>query len=64
MEKSETTALVDKDVNSALRELAQEIWDKHGICLKSASFSWIDVSTTVDDRLVVTDVEAVTITKK
>ncbi len=48
---------------AAMRELAQAIWDKHGVCVQSVRFSWVDVSGVVEQRLLVTDVEAETLTK-
>jgi hypothetical protein len=54
---------VEKVAHDAMRKLAQAIWDKHGVCIKSVRFSWIDASTSEEIRLFVTDVEADTLTK-
>lgn len=59
----ELTVAVEKAVHNALRETAQAIWDKHGICVRNANFSWTDASTVKGYRLVVTDVEVTTLTK-
>ena len=59
-----TTVAVEKAVHNALRELAQVIFDQHGICLESVNFSWVDVSTTSEDRMLVGDVAASTLTKR
>jgi hypothetical protein len=58
------TVSVEKAIHNALRESAQAIWDIHGVCVKSVFFSWVDVSTLGEPRLILTDVEANTITKK
>ena len=63
MAKAEIMVAVEKAVHNALRELAQAIWDQHGVCVESAFFSWVDVSAPGEPRLIVTDVEAHTLTK-
>ncbi len=63
METAEITVAVEKAAHDAMRELAQAIWDKHGICVRSVRFSWADVSSPVEARLIVMDVEADTLTK-
>ena len=56
-------ATSEKALHDALRELAQAEWDKHHVCLKFVRFSWFDVSTPAEANLIVTDVEAETLTK-
>lgn len=63
MATAEITVAVEKAVHDALRELAQAAWDKHGVCVQSVRFSWCDVSTPAEPRLIVTEVEAATLTK-
>ena len=63
MATAEITVAVEKAVHDALRELAQAAWDKHGVCVQSVRFSWFDVSTPAEPRLIVTEVEAETLTK-
>ena len=63
MATAEITVAVEKAVHDALRELAQAAWYKHGVCVQSVRFSWVDVSTQAEPRLIVTDVEAATLTK-
>ena len=63
MATEEITVAVEKAVHDALRELAQAAWDKHGVCVKSVRFSWVDVSTPAKPSLIVTEVEAATLTK-
>lgn len=63
MATAEITVAVEKAVHDALRELAQAAWDKHGVCVQSVRFSWVDVSTPAEPRLIVTEVEAATLTK-
>ena len=57
------TVADEKSVHDAMRYLAQAIWDKHGVCVRSVRFSWADVSTPVEAHLLVMDVEAETMTK-
>ena len=57
------TVAVEKVAHDAMRDLAQAIWDKHCVCVRSVRFSWADVSTPVESRLLVMDVEAETMTK-
>jgi hypothetical protein len=63
MATAEITVAVEKAAHDAMRELAQAIWDKHGVCVRSVRFSWVDVSGMGEPRLLVTDVEAETLTK-
>lgn len=63
MATAEITVTVEKAVHDALRELAQAAWDKHGVCVQSVQFSWVDVSTPGEPKLIVTEVEAYTLTK-
>ena len=63
MAKAEVTVAVEKAVHNALRAMAQAIWDKHGICVRNVHFSWVDVSSAAEHKLLVTDVEAETLTK-
>lgn len=57
------TVAVEKAAHDAMRELAQAIWDKHGVCVRGVRFSWVDVSGMGDTRLLVTDVELETLMK-
>lgn len=63
MAEAEITVAVEKAVHNALRELAQTVWDKHGICVRSVRFSWVDVSSNEEQKMIVTEVEAETLTK-
>ena len=63
MAKAEVTVAVEKAVHNSLREMAQAIWDKHGICVRNVHFSWVDVSSPAEPKMLVTEVEAVTLTK-
>ena len=63
MATAEITVAVERAAHDAMRELAQAIWDKHGVCVRSVRFSWVDVSGMGEARLLVTDVEAETLTK-
>jgi len=60
MAKAEVTVAVEKAVHDAMREIAQTIWDKHGICLRNVNFSWVDVSTQAEPRLI----DIVTVTRE
>jgi len=57
------TVATEKAVHGVLREIAQELWDTHGICVQSVRFSWTDVSTPGEQKLFVAEVEAETMTK-
>lgn len=63
METNEITVVVEKVAHDAMRELAQAIWDKHGVCVRSVRFSWLDVSSLAEQRLLVKDVDADTLAK-
>ena len=63
MATAEITVAVEKAAHDAMRELAQAIWDKHGVCVRSVLFSWADLSSPMEVRLVVMDVKAETLTK-
>jgi hypothetical protein len=63
MATAEITVTAEKSVHDALRQLAQAIWDKHGVSVQSVRFSWIDASSAAQDRLIVTEVTAETLTK-
>lgn len=54
---------VEKAALDALRNLAQEVWTQHGICIKNVSFEWRDASRLNEDRMQVTDIEATMLTK-
>lgn len=54
----------EKAVHNALRETAQAAWDKHGVCVKSVCFSLVDVSTQLKSNMIVTEVDAATMTKE
>lgn len=34
------------EIHEAFRKLAQEIWDKQNVCVKSVHFQWLDGFTT------------------
>ena len=63
MATAEITVAVEKVAHDAMRELAQAIWDKHGVCVHSVRFSWLDVSGIGEPQLKVTDVVVETLTK-
>lgn len=63
MATGEVIVSLEKVVHDSMREVAQEIFDKHGICLRTISFSWIDVSTHEKSSFHVADVVAETLTK-
>lgn len=63
METAEITVAAEKSVHDAMRELAQEIWDKHGIRVDSVYFSWADLSSPVMARMMATGVRADTSTR-
>lgn len=63
MAKAEVTVAVERAVHNVLREMAQALWNEHGICLKGVRFSWVDLSTPAEPRLTVAEVEAETLTK-
>ena len=63
MRADNITVAVERAVHDSLRQIAEAIWDQHGICLKSVRFSWLEVSTTEKINMLVTEVEAQTLTK-
>lgn len=63
MATAEITVAVEKAAHDAMRELAQAIWDKHGICVRSVRFSWVELSSAAEAKMLVLDVEADTLTK-
>ena len=63
MATAEITVAVESAVHKAFRRMAQEVWDQHGICVQSVQFSWIDVSNTSKQKLIVDDMEVETLTK-
>lgn len=54
---------LEKAVHQALQNIAQELWDKHGLCVKDVRFEWVDVSTAGEAKMFVTSVDAQTMTK-
>ncbi len=60
---AEITVAVEKAAHDAMRELAQAIWDKHGVCVRCVRFSWADASSMGEPRMLLMDVEADTLTK-
>lgn len=64
-EANEISVAVEKAVHTAFREMAQTIWDKHGICVKSVRISWVDLTAIGNPlHLLVDGVEADTLTKR
>jgi hypothetical protein len=55
---------VESIVHDGLRNIAQSVWDEYGICIKNVRFTWLEVSTISMPKLVVTEVEAETLTKE
>lgn len=47
-------------VHNIFREVVQAIWNEHGICVRSAHFSWVDVSSAGVSKLLIAEVEVVT----
>jgi len=61
---SETvTVAVERAAHDGVRELVRILWEEHGIILKSARISWIDVSTASEPKMLINDIELETITK-
>lgn len=54
---------LEKAVHQGLQNIAQELWDTYGLCVKAVSFEWVDVSTPVEVKMLVTSVVAQTMTK-
>ena len=62
-EHNKIAVAVEKAVHNAMREMAQAIWDQHGICVKSVRISWVDMSSIGKPRdLLVDEIEAETLT--
>lgn len=57
MAEAKMEILVEKVVaHDILRQVAQQIWDEHGMRLDSVSFTWIDTSSPGEDRFEVSEV--------
>ena len=64
-EHNQIAVAVEKAVHNAMREMAQAIWDKHGVCVKSVRISWVDMSSIgKPQELLVHEVEADTLTNR
>ena len=55
---------VEAAVHNALRETAQLIWDKFGLFIQQAKFTYRDESTMDEEKMVVSSVEVTTETKR
>lgn len=55
---------IESVVHDAFRDLAQTIFDQHGIVVQSVSFEWLDASSCDRTRMVVTDISTHTLTKR
>lgn len=53
---------VEKAVHDALRDLAQAVFNQHGICIKNVAFDWLDFSTYNTSKMIVSGVTAETVT--
>lgn len=62
-EKITANVAVEKFVHNALRDLAHQLWNDHGICVQHVQFSWREMSSMGKTDMAVTDVEAQTRTK-
>ncbi len=62
--KTNIVVSVEKAVHDAFREMAQTVWDKHGICVKSVAFSWLCISGVGKHDMVLNDVDLETRTKQ
>jgi len=51
----ELKVAVEKAIHTALQDVAQTIWDEHGICVEDVSIDWVDVSTPVEPKMFVTE---------
>jgi hypothetical protein len=60
----EVIVTVEKAIHNALREVAQNAWEKYGVCIASAEFKWLDISSVNEHELIVTDLALRTITKE
>lgn len=56
-------ASAEKAVHDELRALVERIRAEHGVYLLSARFSWVDVSTVAEQKMLLTDIEVETKTK-
>ena len=50
-------------VHVQLRELAQLIWDNHGICVQSVKFAWTDASSYDKIKMIVNEIQVDTLVK-
>lgn len=62
--KAEVKLSLEKAVHNALRDTAQELWDKHGILVKSVNFSWDSISTVEGDKFLLSQTTVETTTKR
>lgn len=63
MTESVTVRLAaEKLAHDMVRQVAQDLWDRHGVRLDSAEVSWFDVATVegVDFRVVAVKLQTVT----
>ena len=49
----EITVAIEKAVHNAMSEVAQAIYDQHGIKILDAQIEWIDVSSTSEDKALI-----------
>ncbi len=63
MAKSEIVIPVEKVIHDSLRQIAETVWETHGICIKNVHFYWINVSGPDEQRFVLSDIEVETLTK-
>ena len=64
MAEAAITVAVEKAVHDAMREVMQNAWDQHQVCVQSVRATWMDASTAGQNRLVVCDIEMETLTKR
>lgn len=55
--------LKEKSIHDRFRELAQEIWDKDHICVRSMFIDWRDCSSPIKSEMIVERVRMETMTK-
>lgn len=55
---------IEKVIHDGLRDYAQKVFDEYGIVLKTFNFTWHDVSGIDNIKMIVSQVEAITYTKK
>lgn len=53
MATDKITVSFEKAAHDAFREMAQEIMDKHGLCMRGVQLSWLDVSGPDGLRMIV-----------